>query len=250
MKPTRFWPIGTFVNMTTVTIGSLCGLLLQNILPQSIEAIVFQAIGLATLVIGMRMCLELDGKYLLGFIFSLLIGGIIGQGVGIDGYLAGFSTAIQETLSIDSSRFTEGLITAFILFCVGSMTIVGAIEEGIEGKRDLLYAKSLLDGVSSIAFTATYGIGVLFSIIPMLIFQGGLTVVAAYASSLFSPHVIHMVTAVGGAMIIGIAINLLNIGRINVENLLPALLVAAIVAWAQQRFEARRQLRRQNDEPG
>ncbi len=225
--------------MATVTVGSLLGLMLQNILDPDLQAMVFQAIGLATLVIGMRMCLQLDGRYLLGFIFSLMIGAIIGQWLGVDTLLANSSEALKATMSIESSLFSEGLVTAFILFCVGSMTIVGAIEEGIEGKRELLYAKSLLDGISSIAFAATYGIGVLFSILPMLIFQGGLTVLARKARALFTPHMIDMITAVGGALIIGIGIRLLGLGQINVENLLPSLLVAVAVArlneWLAQR---------------
>lgn len=235
------WPIGTLVNMATVTVGSLLGLALKNSLDPALQTMVFQAIGLATLVIGMRMCLQLPGRFLLGFIFSLLIGAIIGHWLGVDALLAQAGDALKASMAIESSRFSEGLVSAFILFCVGSMTIVGAIEEGIEGKRELLYAKSLLDGISSIAFAATYGVGVLFSILPMLVFQGGLTLTANKARRWFSPHMIDMITAVGGAMILGIGIRLLGLGQINVENLLPGLLVAVFIARLNEWLEQRRQ---------
>ena len=120
------------------------------------------------------------------------------------------------------------------------MALVGAIEEGLEGKRDLLLVKSTLDGISAIAFAATYGIGVLFSIVPMLIFQGGITLLARQLKGLFTPIMIAQLSGVGGALIIGIGINLLGLGQLNVENLLPALFVTLLLTWLQQRVPTTR----------
>lgn len=225
-------PIGTFINMATVTLGSIIGLFLQQVFPENIQVIIFQAIGLATLLIGLKMSLEIPSGYLLVLIFSLIIGGIIGEAISLQQLLQQAGDWVKATLQVGDQRFTEGLITAFILFCVGSMTIVGAIEEGLQGKRELLVIKSTLDGVSSIAFAATYGIGVLFSIFPMLVFQGGITLLAGAAQRFFTDTIIGMLNATGGLLIVGIGINLLQLGRINVENLLPSLVVVVVITLA------------------
>lgn len=231
-------PIGTLINMGTVTIGSLIGLYLQGVFPENIQSIIFQAIGLGTLVLGVMMSLKVPEGYLLNFIFSLILGGVVGELLGVQTVLQGLGDTIKTALDITEGAFTEGLITAFLLFCIGSMTFVGAIEEGLEGKRDLLLVKSTLDGISSIAFAATYGIGVLFSIVPMLIFQGGITLLARQLQQFFTPTMIAQLSAVGGALIIGIGINILGLGTVNVENLLPGLLVTLPLTWLQQRAKA------------
>lgn len=237
---TSKWPIGTLINMGTVTIGSLIGLYLQGVFPENIQSIIFQAIGLGTLVLGVMMSLKVPEGYLLNFIFSLILGAILGEVMGIQSFLQNFGDTIKTALNINEGAFTEGLITAFLLFCVGSMTFVGAIEEGLKGKRDLLLVKSTLDGVSSVAFAATYGIGVLFSIVPMLLFQGGITLAARQLQRFFTKIMIAQLSSVGGTLIIGISINILGLGQINVENLLPALLVTIPITWIQQRVRATR----------
>ena len=231
-------PIGTFINMGTVTIGSLIGLYLQGVFPENIQVIIFQAIGLGTLVLGIMMGLKVPEGYLLNFIFSLILGAILGELMGVQTFLQNLGDTIKSALNITEGAFTEGLITAFLLICIGSMTFVGAIEEGLKGKRDLLLVKSTLDGVSSVAFASTYGIGVLFSIIPMLIFQGGVTLLARQLQQFFTKIMIDQLSSVGGALILGIGINILSLGEINVENLLPALLVTIPLTWLQQRYQA------------
>lgn len=239
MKSThrRFWPIGTFVNMTTVILGSSIGLVLQKTFPENIQSIVFQAIGLSTLLIGVKMALKVEGNYLLVVIFSMILGGAFGELIELKVMLTQLSEHVKAIFHIQDNLFTEGLITSFLLFCVGSMTIVGAIEEGLEGKRELLYIKSTLDGVSSIAFASTYGVGVLFSIFPMLIFQGGLTILANKLQHLFTVNIINQLNGVGGLLIIGIGINLLHLGTINIENLLPALIVVVGITWFYDRLK-------------
>lgn len=233
------WPIATFVNMATVTAGSCIGLLFQSVFTDEIQAIVFQAIGLGTILIGLKMAFRLPDGYMLLYIFSLLIGGILGVMIGLESMMEGLSDTLKTWVNSEDSRFTEGLITAFLLFCIGSMTIVGALEEGLSHDRSLLYIKSTLDGFTAIALTASTGIGVLFSIIPMLLFQGSITVLAERMKRIFDTDTLDLVSAVGGILIIGISINMLQLGRISLENLLPSLAVAILMSklyrWYQRR---------------
>jgi len=216
-------PVGTFVNVGTIIIGSLVGFFLQKRYPERIKIIVFQAIGIVTIIIGIKMAFEV--KNLLTFIFSLLLGGITGEFLKLNSGIDNLVTKVQSKFKGESSRhFSEGLITAFLIFCMGSMTIVGALNEGLKNDHSLLFTKSILDGFTSIALASTYGIGVLFSIIPLLLYQGGITVLAVVAKDFFSPLMINQITAVGGAIILGLGINLLDLKKIEVMNLLPALL--------------------------
>lgn len=230
------WPKATFVNMVAVAVGSLVGLVLQSVFTPEIQSIVFQAVGLGTILIGLKMAFKLPDGYMLIFIFSLIIGGIIGQLIGLDMIMASLSDHLKVGLAINESGFTEGLITAFLLFCIGSMTIVGALEEGLNQDRSLLYIKSALDGFTAIALTATYGVGVLFSIVPMLLFQGGITVLAEKLKPVFDEKTLNLVSAVGGILIIGISINILKLGDIKLENLLPAILACIVFSKFYQRF--------------
>jgi len=235
------WPKATFVNMLTVTIGSLIGLWLKQFFSEEIQGIVFQAVGLGTLLIGIRMALKLPDGYLLIFMFSLIIGGVFGQWLRVDLLFGDISNSLKSLVGNTDSKFSEGLITAFLLFCVGSMTIIGALEEGLQNKRELLYVKSMLDGFSSIALASTYGIGVLFSIIPMFFLQGGITMMAFRLKNIFSDKVMDCLSAVGGILIIGISILLLDLGKINLENLLPSLLIVTIMAYFFEKYQLKKE---------
>ncbi len=229
-------PIGTLINVVTVAVGSLLGLLLQQIFTDEIEKIVFQAIGLGTILIGLKMALKLPDGYMLVVIFSMILGGIFGELIHLDDWMFGLSEKLKNSLGFTESKFSEGLITAFLLFCIGSMTIVGAIEEGLNQNKELLIIKSTLDGFSSIALAASFGIGVLFSIIPLLLFQGGLTLGSKKMSSVFDQTTIDVLSSIGGILIIGISINILGLGKINLENLLPSLLLSIILVKANQKW--------------
>ncbi len=216
-------PFGTLVNVTTVIVGSTIGLLLRQRLPERIKAIIFQAVGLATLVLGMQMALQVRDFLIL--IFSLLLGGIVGELLRLDERMAGLGEALKACLNTREERFTEGLVNAFLIFCVGAMTIVGALNEGLTGDASLILTKALLDGFTSIALASVYGLGVLFSVIPMLLVQGSITLLATYFQDFFSPLIIDQLTAVGGVLILGIGLDLLEIKKVEGVNLLPALLV-------------------------
>ena len=149
----------------------------------------------------------------------------------IDEWIISLGDKVKRLTKSKNDSFTEGLITAFLLFCVGSMTILGAIEEGMGGKPELLLIKSLMDGISAIALTVAFGIGVLFSAIPLLIFQGGLTLIASFACEFINPVYITEITATGGVILIGLGLNLLEIKKIKVVNLLPAMLIVPLLMW-------------------
>ena len=220
-------PFGTLVNTLAVVAGSLVGLLLQRKFPESIRTICFQGLGLCTLLIGMQMALQVDNILIL--IFSVLIGGVAGESLNLHGRLIRLGDAIKGKVRIGSERFTEGLITAFLLFCVGSLTIVGALEEGITGDPSLIYTKSVLDGFASMVLAVTYGWGVLFSALPLLLFQSAITLSAGVLQPYLSELVIHQLSATGGIIILGLGINLLEIKALRVTNMLPALLIVVLL---------------------
>lgn len=220
---------GTLINAGTVILGSIIGLILHRRLPEKITIIVFHGIGLFTLFLGFTMAAKTN-HYLI-MIFSIVIGSIIGQLLSIDSALDRFSNYLKQKVRSDNDKFTDGLITAFLLFCMGSMTILGAFEEGLGGRPNLLLSKSILDGFSSVVLSAGLGIGVIFSVIPLLIYQGGLTLFAGWLGEFFNEIVINEMSAVGGLILIGLGINILEIKKIKVVNMLPGLVVAVILAY-------------------
>ena len=221
---------GTIVNVIAIFLGCSVGFILKGKFPENIAKIVMQALGLASLLIGIQMALKTNNILLL--IFSLVIGGIIGEIMGIEEGLERFGERVKLKFKSNttSEKFVEGFVTASLLYCVGSMAIMGALKEGISGNPDILYTKSLLDGLTSIAFTAAMGIGVLFSVIPVFLYQGGITMLARLIKDFLSPEVINEMTAVGGILILGIGFELLKIKKIKIGNLLPAILIAAFLA--------------------
>jgi len=221
--------IGTLVNAGAVILGSTIGLLIQKKLPERITRVAFQGIGLFTIFLGIYMALKTSNFLII--IFSILIGSIIGAGIDIDKYMNRFGEFLKKKIKTKSEKFTLGMVTAFLLFCMGSMTILGAIEEGLGGYPHLLFAKSVLDGFASIALASTLGIGVMFSIIPLIIFQGALTLFASLFQNILSTPVIDEITAVGGLILIGLCINILEIKKLKVINMLPAIIIAGILAY-------------------
>ena len=221
--------LGTLINAGTIILGSMIGLILHQRLPEKITTIVFQGIGLFTLFLGFSMAAKTN-HYLI-MIFSIVIGSIIGQLLSIDSALDRFSDYLKQKVRSDNDKFTDGLITAFLLFCMGSMTILGAFEEGLGGRPNLLLSKSILDGFSSVVLSAGLGIGVIFSVIPLLIYQGGLTLFAGWLGEFFNEIVINEMSAVGGLLLIGLGINILEIKKIKVVNMLPGLVIAVILAY-------------------
>jgi len=220
--------IGTIVNSIAIILGCIIGLFLKGRFPKRIGVILFQGIGLTTLILGIQMAIQ--ATEILMIILSMVLGGIIGEIIDIQKRLDGLGNRIKSIFKNQEGKdnFTEGFIAASLLYCVGSMAVMGAIEEGITGNPDILLAKSALDGISSIIFTASLGIGVLFSAIPVFLYQGIITQIANLAKNLITTNMINEMTAVGGILIIGLAFGILEIKKIKVANLLPSLLIILV----------------------
>ena len=221
--------IGTLVNTVAVLVGGTIGLLLKKNMPERVTSIYFQAVGLFTLAIGISMAVKMD--HFLIVVGSLAIGSLLGEWMNLEAGAERMSEYLKKSFRIGSDKFSEGLITAFLLFCIGSMTILGTIQEGTGGSSDLLFTKSLMDFFSAMLLASAFGLGVIVSAIPLLIFQGLLTLLAMYASSFFTPAIIQGLTSVGGILLIGLGINILEIKKLRIMNMLPALLVVVLLLW-------------------
>lgn len=219
--------IGTLVNTAAVAVGGIIGLLLKKKMPQRVTTIYFQAVGLFTLAIGMSMAVKMED--ILIVVSSIAIGSLLGEWMNIEGWVESISEKMKTRFRIGSERFSQGLTTAFLLFCVGSMTILGTIQEGTGGSPDLLYTKSLMDFFSAILLASAFGVAVAVSSIPLLIFQGALTLLAMVAGSFFTPDIILGLTSVGGILLVGLGINILNISNLRIMNMLPSLVIVVIL---------------------
>lgn len=219
---------GTLVNTGAVVAGSLLGVVIGKRLPDRIKTIVMQALGLSVILIGLQMALS--GTRPLLVIGSLLLGAVTGELLDIEGRIAAMGEWLKRRFRSESPTFVQGFVTASVLYCTGAMVIVGAIRDGTVGDPSILYIKSLLDGVASIAFASSLGSGVAFSALSVFVIQGSITLLASKLAFLQGPGVIEAVTATGGLLILGIGINILEIKQIRVGNLVPALVYAILAA--------------------
>lgn len=221
--------IGTLVNTAAVIAGGTAGLLLKKSMPERIKTIYFQAIGLFTLAIGISMVWQMQN--ILIVVISLAVGGLTGEYLHLEKRAEKLSEYLKGRLKTNNAEFSEGLITSFLLFCVGSMTILGTIQEGTGGSSDLLYTKSLMDFFSAILLASAFGAGVIFSALPLFVFQTLLTLLAMQAATFFSPEIIQGLTNVGGILLLGLGINILEIKNLRIMNMLPSLLLVVILLY-------------------
>lgn len=217
---------GTYVNTAAIIVGSIIGIILKGGIPQRYTTAIMQAISLAILLIGIKMALKSDDIMLM--IFSLAFGSIIGELLKIEEHLEKLGKWLESKLSGRADGFSKGFVTATLIFCVGSMAIVGSLESGLTGNHQTLFAKSMLDGISSIIFASSLGIGVMFSAFSVLVYQGIITLSATLIKPFLIPSVITQMSAVGGLLITAISINILEIKRIKVGNMLPAIFIPLI----------------------
>jgi len=220
---------GTIVNIITILIGGSIGLWLNKSLPERYIKIFFQVMGIFTLFLGISMALK--STRVLHMVMALITGSLLGEYLNLQALMERFGDFVKDKIKLGNDKFTDGLLTAFLLYCVGSMTIIGALEEGMGGSPRLLLIKSLMDGVSSIALASGLGAGVLFSVIPLFIFQGGLTLFAHFFGDFFPQLMITELTAVGGILLMGLGIDILEIKKIKVMNMLPSLIMIIILIW-------------------
>lgn len=223
--------VGTIVNAAAVVGGTLLGVLVKGRLPEKIVDVVFQGIGLFTLILGADMALKTQNFMVA--VSSVVLGAVCGGWMDIDKHMHRLSNFVERrmTSGAASGRFTEGVITSTMLFCVGSMSILGAVEDGTGQTPMLLYTKSIMDGISSIAFAASFGLCIAFSAVPLLIYQGAITLFAGFVMRFMSDAMIADMTGVGGILLVGMGLNILNVKNINVVNMLPAIVFAVLISY-------------------
>ena len=226
--------IGTFLNIATVLIGGALGLIFGARIPEQLKATVISGMGLFVMAMGLQMFLNTENPLVV--LGSLLIGTLLGEWWKIEDGLQNLGKFLEQRFSREgedgSNTFVRGFLTASLLFCVGPLTILGSIQDGLIGDYNLLAVKSVLDGFASLAFASTLGVGVLFSTIIILVYQGGISLLAAQLNSIISPSMMNELTATGGVILLGLAIsNLLEIKKIRVGNMLPGLVVAPLIVW-------------------
>jgi uncharacterized membrane protein YqgA involved in biofilm formation len=232
---------GTIINIITVLIGGTLGLLFGARLPDRLKATVIAGMGLFTAAIGIQMFLGTENPLIV--LGALLIGALLGEWWKIEDGLQNLGRVLEERFTRDSepasaagtatsTNFVRGFLTASLLFCVGPMTILGSIQDGLTGNYGLLAVKSVLDGFASLAFASTLGVGVLFSTLVILVFQGGISLLAVQLNALVTTPMLNEMTATGGVILMGLAISsLLEIKKIRTGNFLPALAVAPLIVW-------------------
>jgi len=215
---------GTFINVASVVAGGTTGVLLGSRLPEKVQQTLINGVGMMTLALGIQMALKMQNPVTV--LISMLLGGVIGEGTGLASGLDALGDLLQRRLSGTRGRVSEAFVTTSLIFCVGPMTILGSIQDGLSGRYQLLAIKSTLDGITALAFGSTLGPGVLLSSLTILVYQGALTLGASAARDLLTEAMVTEMTAVGGLIIIGLGLEILQLKQLRVANFLPALLVA------------------------
>lgn len=218
--------LATIVNIITIIVGSFIGLLLKKGIKDEYKDTIMNGIGLVVIVIGLTGSIESGNTVLV--IGSLVLGSLIGEIIGIEKRLDQLGYNMEKKFGKGDSNFSKGFVTASLVYCIGAMSIVGALEAGLSGNYETLFAKSMLDGISSIIFASTLGIGVAFAAIPVFVYQGGITLLANLVKNILTPESILEMSAVGGVLILAIGINILGLKKIKVGNMLPAVFIPII----------------------
>lgn len=227
--------IGTIINVVTILIGGTIGLIFGSRIPEKLKTTVIAGMGLFTAAMGLQMFLKSENQLIV--LGALILGALSGELLGIEDRLQSLGQALEKRFSKEEekgtgSNFIRGFMVSSLLFIIGPMAILGSIQDGLTGDYNLLAVKSTLDGFASVAFASTLGIGVMFSSIIVLIYQGGISLLAAQLSTIVTDPMMNEMTATGGVLLLGLGIsNLLEIKKIRVGNFLPALLFAPLIVW-------------------
>lgn len=221
--------LGTIVNVATVLIGSSVGIFLNKGIPQRLSDTLFKALGLVTIFIGISGCF--GGGDTMIAVVSMILGALIGELADLDKQVNKLGKFLENTFDKNNpnSRVAEGFVSACMLFCIGSMTIVGCLQAGLKGNNSILFTKSALDLCSSMIFASTMGIGVVFSAVFVLVYQGLLTVLALWVSPFLSEAVITNMSCVGYIIIIGLGLTMIDAAKIKVTNLVPAMFLPIVL---------------------
>lgn len=225
---------GTLLNIVTVIAGSLIGLLFGARIPAKLKETVIAGMGLFTIAMGLQMFIKTGNALIV--LGAVLIGTLLGEWMRIEDGLHRLGEVLEKRFSREeddgSNRFVRGFLTASLLFCIGPMAILGSIQDGLTGDYNLLAVKSVLDGFASIAFASTLGVGVAFSALVVLVYQGGISLLAGQLNAIVTASMMNELTATGGVLLMGVGVsNLLEIRKIRVGNMLPALFIAPLIVW-------------------
>ena len=212
---------GTVFNCITVLIGSSLGLFIGKFIPKKLQTTIFNVMGLFTLYVGINM--SLSTKHSIAVLLSLVLGAVTGELLGLEEKLNSLGDTIKAKIHAKESGFTEGFVTASLVFCLGSMSIIGAFNDGLRHDPELLMTKGIMDGIISVPFAGSMGLGVVFSVIPMFIYQAGLTFLAVWAEPYITPEIYANVSGIGGLMIMGIGLNFLKVTSLKLGDILPGL---------------------------
>ncbi|MFZ1041728.1 MAG: DUF554 domain-containing protein [Anaerolineales bacterium] len=235
---------GTLINVAAILIGGALGLIFGARVPERLKATVISGMGLFTAVIGIQMFLKTDNSLIV--LGALLIGALLGEWWKIEDGLQSLGQILEARFAkgtadpngeVTSNKFVRGFLTASLLFCVGPIAILGSIQDGLTGNYNLLAVKSVLDGFASLAFSSTLGVGVLFSSLMILVYQGGISLLAAQLNAIVTQAMMNEMTATGGVILMGLAFSsLLEIKKIRAGNFLPALVIAPLIVWILSLF--------------
>lgn len=218
---------GTLVNVVLVLIGGSIGLFLKKGLSERFSNLIMDALALVTIVIGITFATASEN--ILIVIVSLVIGALVGEAINLDQQLNQLGKLVRNKVKSHSGNIGEAFVTATLLFCVGSMAIMGALDSGLKGNHTVLYTKAIMDGISALIFASSMGIGVLLSVVPIFIYQGSITLLASWIEPYLTQGMMTEMNAVGGVILIGLGISILGIKEIKVSNLLPALIVPMLL---------------------
>lgn len=218
--------LGTIINSLAIIVGGGIGAVFGSRLKERFSNIVLKAMALSVLLIGMKYALLTNEMLLV--IVSLSLGSLIGEFIDIEGRLNKLGETLQKKFSKGNSNLAEGFVMATLIYCIGSMAILGAIDSGVRGDHTILYAKAVLDGVSALVFASTLGFGVVLSSISVFVYQGSITLLASQASGILTDTAINELSAVGGLLILTIGLNILGVTKIKVGNMLPAVFIPVV----------------------
>ena len=220
---------GTLVNVAAILAGAGLGLILRLGISESCKRTILQAMGLAVLFIGIRMSLASQNSIII--VLSLAVGAVLGEMTRLEERLDAFGIWLTELVGDRFGDIGKGFVTASLVYCIGAMAIVGSLQEGLTGDASIIYAKALIDGTVSVIFTASMGIGVMLAAVPVLFYQGAITLAAGSLQTLITDPMLAEVSGVGGVLIIAISLNMLKLTKIKLANLLPGLPLAVLLVW-------------------
>ncbi|MBR1657209.1 MAG: DUF554 domain-containing protein [Synergistaceae bacterium] len=212
---------GTVFNSLAVIFGSVIGLFLGKFISEKTQDTIFNCLGLFTVYVGVNMMLNMKNS--IAVLLSLVLGAVTGEFLGIEEKLNTLGDKLKARIKTSNAKFTQGFVSATLLFCVGSMAIIGSIEDGLRHNPEILITKGIMDCIAGAMMAGTFGVGVMFSVVPLFLYQGVITLGASWAESVITEAMYANISGIGGLMIMGIGLNMMKITRLRLGDMLPGL---------------------------